>query len=77
MAIQAEPERKEWHKGLAMAMSKTNPIYNCSPEIKADILKQLEIAHKNEPNNLFLHALYLKNSLRRIEKTTRDRCKLY
>ncbi len=47
MAIKAEPERKEWHKGLAMAMSKTNPIYNCSPEIKADILKQLEIAHKS------------------------------
>ncbi len=59
MAIKAEPERKEWHKGLAMAMSKTNPIYNCSPEIKAAILKQLEIAHKNEPNNLFLHVLYL------------------
>ncbi len=59
MALKAEPERKEWHRGLAIAMSKTYTIYDCSPEIKAAILKQLKIAHENDINNLFLHALYL------------------
>ncbi len=59
MALKAEPERKEWHRGLAMAMSRAYTIYDCSPELKAEIVKQLEIAHEKEPNNLFLHALYL------------------
>ncbi|XP_016120596.1 interferon-induced protein with tetratricopeptide repeats 2-like, partial [Sinocyclocheilus grahami] len=59
MALKAEPERKEWHKGLAIAMGKTYKIHNCSPQLMAEILKQLKIAHENEPNNLLLHALYL------------------
>lgn len=59
MAIKAEPARKEWHKGLAIAMSKTYTFYYCSPELKAEILMQLKTAHENDPNNLFLHALYL------------------
>ncbi|XP_026142019.1 interferon-induced protein with tetratricopeptide repeats 1-like [Carassius auratus] len=59
IALKAEPERKEWHKGLAIAMNKTYKIHNCSPELNTEVLKQLKIAHENEPNNLLLHALYL------------------
>ncbi|XP_058606278.1 interferon-induced protein with tetratricopeptide repeats 1-like isoform X1 [Onychostoma macrolepis] len=59
MALKAEPARKEWHKGLAMAMSKTYTIYNCPPQLKAEIVKQLKTAHEQEPNSLFFHALYL------------------
>ncbi|XP_043119251.1 interferon-induced protein with tetratricopeptide repeats 1B-like [Puntigrus tetrazona] len=59
MALKAEPERKEWHSGLAIAMGKTCSMYNCSPKLKAEILKQLKIAHENNPNNLFIHAFYL------------------
>ncbi|XP_059377019.1 interferon-induced protein with tetratricopeptide repeats 1-like [Carassius carassius] len=59
IALKAEPERKEWHKGLAIAMNKTYKIHNCSPELNTEVLKLLKTAHENEPNNLLLHALYL------------------
>ncbi|XP_073683524.1 interferon-induced protein with tetratricopeptide repeats 1-like [Garra rufa] len=59
MALAAEPERKEWHKGLAIAMSKAYGHQNCSPEQKEEIQKQLKIVHENEPDHLLLHALYL------------------
>ncbi|KAK2878828.1 hypothetical protein Q8A67_019619 [Cirrhinus molitorella] len=59
IALQAEPERKEWHKGLAIAMSKAHTNQKCTPELNAKILKQLKIAHEKNPNSLLLHALYL------------------
>ncbi|KAL0169948.1 hypothetical protein M9458_034544, partial [Cirrhinus mrigala] len=59
MALVAEPERNEWHKGLAIAMTKANVNNKCPLELKADILNQVKIAHEHEPNSLFLHALYL------------------
>ncbi|KAL0169951.1 hypothetical protein M9458_034547, partial [Cirrhinus mrigala] len=59
MALKAEPEKKEWHKGLAMAMSKAHTNQNCPPERKDEILKQLKTAHEKIPNDLLLHALYL------------------
>ncbi|XP_073683707.1 interferon-induced protein with tetratricopeptide repeats 2-like [Garra rufa] len=72
MALKAEPERKEWHKGLATARSKY--VNNkCPSELKTEILKQVKIAHENEPNNLFLHALYLlKQSEVQPEDTERE-----
>ncbi|RXN29877.1 interferon-induced [Labeo rohita] len=59
MALEAEPERNEWHKGLAVAMSKAYVNNKCPSELKADILMQVTTAHEKEPNSLFLHALYL------------------
>ncbi|KAK2878829.1 hypothetical protein Q8A67_019620 [Cirrhinus molitorella] len=59
MALKAEPERKEWHKGLAIALSRAYINTKCPPDLKAEILKQLKTAHENDPNSLRLHALYL------------------
>ncbi|KAL0169950.1 hypothetical protein M9458_034546, partial [Cirrhinus mrigala] len=59
MALKAEPERKEWHKGLAIAVSRAYINHTCPPKLKDEILKQLKTAHENEPNSLRLHALYL------------------
>ncbi|KAL0169949.1 hypothetical protein M9458_034545, partial [Cirrhinus mrigala] len=51
MALKAEPERKEWHKGLSIAMNKAYPYLKCPPEHKDEILKQLKTAHEKEPND--------------------------
>uniref|UniRef100_A0A8C1XAJ9 Uncharacterized protein n=1 Tax=Cyprinus carpio TaxID=7962 RepID=A0A8C1XAJ9_CYPCA len=73
MALNAEPARKEWHKGLAIAMLKTYKIHNGSPQLNEEILKLLKIAHENEPNNLLLHALYLeKQSEVQLENNERQ-----
>ncbi|XP_056114777.1 interferon-induced protein with tetratricopeptide repeats 2-like [Rhinichthys klamathensis goyatoka] len=56
MALNAEPDRKEWHKGLAIAMN----IEFVPPEFTLDeIVEQLKIAHEKEPNSLFFHSHYL------------------
>lgn len=42
MALKAEPEREEWHKGLAMAMSKGYRKSEFTPDLNAEILEQLK-----------------------------------
>ncbi|XP_050989380.1 interferon-induced protein with tetratricopeptide repeats 1-like [Labeo rohita] len=59
MALKAEPENKEWHKCLAIAMNEAYPSHNCPPEHKDEILKQVKTAHEKEPNDLLFNALYL------------------
>uniref|UniRef100_UPI003D9DD01E interferon-induced protein with tetratricopeptide repeats 15 n=1 Tax=Danio rerio TaxID=7955 RepID=UPI003D9DD01E len=59
MALEAEPERKEWHKGLALSMSKACLWYKCTPEQKAEILEKVKTAAEINPNDLLLQALYL------------------
>ncbi|XP_067224137.1 interferon-induced protein with tetratricopeptide repeats 2-like [Chanodichthys erythropterus] len=54
MALKAQPDRKEWHKGLAMVMNMEFAQF--TPE---QIVEQLKIAHEKDPNSLFLHAHYL------------------
>ncbi|KAK9959769.1 hypothetical protein ABG768_009870 [Culter alburnus] len=56
MALKAQPDRKEWHKGLAMVMSKHCVQFKFTPE---QIVEQLKIAHEKDPNSLLLHARYL------------------
>nr|UOF76540.1 interferon-induced protein with tetratricopeptide repeats 14 [Gobiocypris rarus] len=56
MALKAEPERKEWHKGLALVM---NMEFVQSEFTLDTIVEQLKIAHEKEPNGLFIHAHYL------------------
>ncbi len=57
MALKAEPERKEWHKGLAKAMSKGYRKSEFTPELNAEILEQLKKAIVIDPNDLFLQSL--------------------
>ncbi|XP_058606037.1 uncharacterized protein LOC131523571, partial [Onychostoma macrolepis] len=62
MALKAEPERKEWHKGLAKAMSKGYRKSEFTPELNAEILEQLKKAIVIGPNDLFFiikYALYI------------------
>ncbi|NP_001287802.1 interferon-induced protein with tetratricopeptide repeats 14 [Danio rerio] len=59
MALEAEPERKEWHKGLAISMSKACLWYKCTPEQKAEILEKVKTAAEIDPNDLFLQSLYV------------------
>ncbi|XP_051724356.1 interferon-induced protein with tetratricopeptide repeats 1-like [Ctenopharyngodon idella] len=56
MALEAQPDRKEWHKGLAVVMSKDCVQSKFTPE---QIVEQLKIAYEKDPSCLFLHALYL------------------
>ncbi|XP_048047153.1 interferon-induced protein with tetratricopeptide repeats 2-like [Megalobrama amblycephala] len=56
MALKAQPDRKEWHKGLAMVMNMEFAQSQFTPE---QIVEQLKIAHEKDPNSLFLHAHYL------------------
>ncbi|XP_067223101.1 interferon-induced protein with tetratricopeptide repeats 1-like [Chanodichthys erythropterus] len=56
MALKAQPDRKEWHKGLAAVMSKHCVDFKFTPE---QIVEQLKIAHEKDPNSLLLHARYL------------------
>ncbi|XP_056120261.1 interferon-induced protein with tetratricopeptide repeats 1-like [Rhinichthys klamathensis goyatoka] len=56
MALNAEPDRKEWHKGLAIAM---NMEFASSEFTLDEIVEQLKIAHEKEPNSLFIHSHYL------------------
>ncbi|XP_048047152.1 interferon-induced protein with tetratricopeptide repeats 1-like isoform X2 [Megalobrama amblycephala] len=56
MALKAQPDRKEWSKGLATVMSKHCVQFKFTPE---QIVEQLKIAHEKDLNSLFLHARYL------------------
>ncbi|XP_051725172.1 interferon-induced protein with tetratricopeptide repeats 1-like [Ctenopharyngodon idella] len=56
MALKAQPDRKEWHRGLAMVMNKDCVQSKFTPE---QIVEQLKIAHEKDPNSLLLHAQYL------------------
>ncbi|XP_051725313.1 interferon-induced protein with tetratricopeptide repeats 1-like [Ctenopharyngodon idella] len=56
MALKAQPDRKEWHKGLAMVMNKDCVQSKFTPE---QIVEQLKITHEKDPNSLLLHAQYL------------------
>ncbi|ROL44448.1 Interferon-induced protein with tetratricopeptide repeats 1 [Anabarilius grahami] len=56
MALKAQPDRKEWHKGLARVMNMEFAQSQFTPE---QIVEQLKIAHEKDPNSLFLHAHYL------------------
>ncbi len=59
MAIKAEPERKERHKGLAIAMSRAYIKSECTQQLEAEILQQVKTAAEMDPNNLFLQSLYI------------------
>ncbi len=59
MAIKAEPERKEWHKGLAIAMSRTYIKSEFTQQLEAEILQQVKTAAEMDPNDLFLQSLYI------------------
>ncbi|XP_048046246.1 interferon-induced protein with tetratricopeptide repeats 1-like [Megalobrama amblycephala] len=56
MALKAQPDKKEWHKGLAMVMNMEFAQSQFTPE---QIVEQLKIAHEKDPNSLLLHAHYL------------------
>ncbi|XP_051725309.1 interferon-induced protein with tetratricopeptide repeats 1-like isoform X2 [Ctenopharyngodon idella] len=56
MALEAQPDRKEWHKGLAMVMNMECVQSKFTPE---QIVEQLKIAHEKDPSSLLLHAQYL------------------
>ncbi|KAK7142419.1 hypothetical protein R3I94_011940 [Phoxinus phoxinus] len=56
MALKAEPDRKEWHKGLAIAM---NMDFAPSEFTLDEIVEQLKIVHEKEPNSLFIYSHYL------------------
>ncbi|KAK9959770.1 hypothetical protein ABG768_009871 [Culter alburnus] len=66
MALKAQPDRKEWHKGLAMVMNMEFAQSQFTPE---QIVEQLKIAHEKDPNSLLLHAHYL---LKLSENTERE-----
>ncbi|XP_051579511.1 interferon-induced protein with tetratricopeptide repeats 1-like [Myxocyprinus asiaticus] len=55
MALKAEPERKEWHKGLARAMSKPLLMSEFTTD---EVLEQLKRAKELDPDSLFLQSLY-------------------
>ncbi|XDV43164.1 hypothetical protein PO909_011686 [Leuciscus waleckii] len=59
MALNAEPDRKEWHKGLAIAMNTAHIKSEFTPELEADILEQVKTAAEIDPNDLFLQSLYI------------------
>ncbi|XP_056333349.1 interferon-induced protein with tetratricopeptide repeats 1-like [Danio aesculapii] len=59
MALEAEPERKEWHKGLAAAMNRAFIYTELTPELKAEILEKVKKAAEMDPNDLFLQSLYV------------------
>ncbi|XP_058606091.1 interferon-induced protein with tetratricopeptide repeats 1-like isoform X1 [Onychostoma macrolepis] len=58
MALKAEPERKEWHKGLAVAMSRAYIMSEFTPELEDEILQKVKTAADMDPNDLFLQSLY-------------------
>ncbi|XP_016319064.1 interferon-induced protein with tetratricopeptide repeats 1, partial [Sinocyclocheilus anshuiensis] len=59
MALKAEPERKEWHKSLAIAMSRAYIKSEFTPQLEAEILQQVKTAAEMDPNDLFLQSLYI------------------
>ncbi|KAK7152929.1 hypothetical protein R3I93_010989 [Phoxinus phoxinus] len=59
MALKAEPDRKEWHKGLAIAMNSAYIWSEFTPELDADILEKVKTAAEIDPNDLFLQSLYI------------------
>ncbi|XP_050989385.1 interferon-induced protein with tetratricopeptide repeats 1B-like [Labeo rohita] len=73
MALKAEPERKEWHKGLAVAMSRAYLKSEFTPELDSEILQQVKTAAEMDPNDLFLQSLYiLKKSEVKTEKNDEE-----
>ncbi|ROJ78900.1 Interferon-induced protein with tetratricopeptide repeats 1 [Anabarilius grahami] len=67
MALKAQPDRKEWHKGLARVMTMEFAQSQFTPE---QTVEQLKIAHEKDPNSLLLHAHYL---LKLSEKTEKEK----
>ncbi|XP_073683708.1 interferon-induced protein with tetratricopeptide repeats 14 [Garra rufa] len=59
MALKAEPERKKWQKGLAVAMSRAYIKSEFTPELEAEKLQQVKTAAEMDPNDLFLQSLYI------------------
>ncbi|XP_018934732.2 interferon-induced protein with tetratricopeptide repeats 1B-like [Cyprinus carpio] len=73
MALKAEPERKDWHKGLAIAMSRAYIKSEFTPQLEAEILQQVKKAAEMDPNDLFLQSLYiLKKFEVQAEKNDKD-----
>ncbi|TRY77540.1 hypothetical protein DNTS_001959 [Danionella cerebrum] len=73
MALKAEPNRKEWHKGLALAMSKAFLWSELTQELKDRILVQVKRAAEFDPNDLLLQCLYvLKKSEIQKENTEEE-----
>uniref|UniRef100_A0A8C2CA93 Uncharacterized protein n=1 Tax=Cyprinus carpio TaxID=7962 RepID=A0A8C2CA93_CYPCA len=73
MALKAEPERKDWHKGLAIAMSRAYIKSEFTPQLEAEILQQVKTAAEMDPNDLFLQSLYiLKKFEVQAEKNDKD-----
>ncbi len=64
MALKAEPERKDWHKGLAIAMSMAYIKSEFTQQLEAEILQHVKTAAEMDPNDLFLQSLYI---LKRFE----------
>ncbi|XP_051725305.1 interferon-induced protein with tetratricopeptide repeats 1-like isoform X2 [Ctenopharyngodon idella] len=59
MALKAQPDRKEWAKGLAVAMSRAYIKSELTPELEADILEAVKTASEIDSNDLFLQSLYI------------------
>ncbi|XP_030643347.1 interferon-induced protein with tetratricopeptide repeats 1-like [Chanos chanos] len=59
MALKGEPERKEWHKGLAIAMSGAYLKSEITPELQTKILEQIKKARDKNPDCLYMVSLYL------------------
>ncbi|XP_041921243.1 interferon-induced protein with tetratricopeptide repeats 2-like, partial [Alosa sapidissima] len=78
MALRGDPDRKEWHVGLAMAKYKV--YYGIGNEqLNEEIIKQIERAKTMDPDNLRMSALYLVALAavgQKTEETTREAEKL-
>ncbi|KAG5266433.1 hypothetical protein AALO_G00232010 [Alosa alosa] len=74
MALRGDPDRKEWHAGLAFAKYK---VYfdSGNDELKEEIIEQLKRAKTMDPDNLRMSTLYLVASAavgRKTEETTNE-----
>ncbi|XP_041920763.1 interferon-induced protein with tetratricopeptide repeats 2-like [Alosa sapidissima] len=78
MALRGDPDRKEWHVGLAFA--KYRVYYGVgNGKLSEEIIKQIERAKTMDPDNLRMSALYLvalAAAGQKTEETTREAEKL-
>ncbi|XP_076141329.1 interferon-induced protein with tetratricopeptide repeats 2-like [Alosa pseudoharengus] len=68
MALRGDPDRKEWHVGLAIAKYK---LYEGNDELTEEIIEQIKIAKTKDPDNLHMLAIYW-NALAKVGRKTEE-----
>ncbi|XP_041922113.1 interferon-induced protein with tetratricopeptide repeats 5-like [Alosa sapidissima] len=68
MALRGDPDRKEWHVGLAIAKYK---LYEGNDELTEEIIEQIKIAKTKDPDNLRMLAIYW-NALAKVGRKTEE-----